>query len=242
MAEKPTDARYYQAMAQPERDLRNANLARLLVGYARGRSLLDVGCGYGLHLAQARRAGFEAHGIEPDPALIALAKQRFGELDIVQDRIESFETQERYDNVLLVDVLELIEDDWGAVAHAAALLAPAGRLILCVPASQRLFGTRDQMLGFLRRYERAETLERLRDLGLRVVAVRRWNAIAVAPYFLVHVLARYRGEVDGLRGGAPRGGVWAALARLGSAWYRHVENRVSFGFGLSLVVVAERPA
>ena len=80
--------RQYWAMPAPERDPRNANLAELLASRARGESLLDLGCGYGLHLAAARRAGRRAVGVEADPALAALAKQRFGDLDIRCDRIQ----------------------------------------------------------------------------------------------------------------------------------------------------------
>ena len=60
------------------------------------------------------------------------------------------------------------------------------------------------------------------------------------PYYLVHKLVRHRGEVDGLRGGE-RGGAFRRLTQKTLyAWFRHVENRMSFGFGLSLIVVAER--
>jgi SAM-dependent methyltransferase len=234
--------RQYFAMPEPERDPRNANLAELLASLARGQRLLDLGCGYGVHLDAARRAGLSATGVEADPRLVALAKQRFGDLDVRCDRIESFDTDERFDTVLLVDVLEMIEDDAAALARAARLLAPGGRLVLCVPHGPGYYGARDRRFGFYRRYDRTETIARLESLGLRVVMARHWNAIAVLPYVLVHRVLGLRGEAASLRGGAPRGRFLALASRLLDAWYRRVESRLDFGFGLSLVVVAERPA
>jgi SAM-dependent methyltransferase len=233
--------RQYVSMPAPERDPRNANLAELLIGLARGERLLDLGCGYGLHLDAARRAGLSAVGVEADPALVALAKQTFGDLDLRCDRIESFDTHERFDTVLMVDVLEMIEDDAAALARAASLLAPHGRLVLCVPAGRAFYGARDRRFGFHRRYERAEVVAHLESLGLRVVSTRHWNAIAVLPYVLVHRVLGLRGELASVRG-APRGRCLALASRLLDAWYRRVESRRDFGFGLSLLVVAERPA
>lgn len=233
--------RAYQAMAVPERDLRNVNLARLMIGLARGHTLLDVGCGYGLSVHMAREAGHSVLGVEPDPALVALAKDRFGETEIVQDSIERFETARRFDNVLMVDVLEMIEDDEGALEHAAALLAPGGRLLLCVPAYAALYGSRDEAMGFHRRYDREPFVRHVRGLGLEIERVRHWNALAAGPYWLAFRVLGLRHDLAGLRG-APRSRLPGLAARALSAWYRHVEHRVDFGFGLSLIVVASRPA
>lgn len=231
----------YQAMPEPEHDLRNENLARLVVAQARGRTLLDVGCGYGVHLHRALEAGFDAVGIEPESALVALAKERFGDCEIVQERIESFGTERCFDNVLMVDVLEMMEDDDVALERGVELLAPGGRLILCVPAFQALYGSRDESMGFHRRYDRRPTLERLRWLGLEVESTRYWNAIATLPYWLVYRILRLHREADGLRGGAPEGAAGRLAASLLGAWYRRVEHRWNPGFGLSLLVCARRP-
>jgi hypothetical protein len=111
-----------------------------------------------------------------------------------------------------------------------------------VPAGRAFYGARDRRFGFHRRYERDEVVARLEGLGLRSVSTRHWNAIAVLPYVLVHRVLGFGGELTGVRGGAPKRPLLALASRLLDAWYRRVEAGLDFGFGLSLVVVAERPA
>jgi glycosyltransferase involved in cell wall biosynthesis/phospholipid N-methyltransferase len=65
-----------------------------------------------------------------------------------------------FDTVVCLNVLEHIEDDEGALQRLYEVLVPGGRLVLFVPADQKLFGTMDTQVGHFRRYER-EGLQRL---------------------------------------------------------------------------------
>ena len=61
-----------------------------------------------------------------------------------------------YACVLLWDVLEHIEDDAGALATIARLLAPGGHLLIAVPSNPREWRWDDDFYGHVRRYTVAE--------------------------------------------------------------------------------------
>jgi 2-polyprenyl-3-methyl-5-hydroxy-6-metoxy-1,4-benzoquinol methylase len=115
-----------------EEEGRRATAARLLDLIAphvpRGR-LLDVGCGPGLLLDEARRSGYATVGLELSRDAARHATEVLG-LDVREVALEAFDTAERFDVVVLADVLEHLEDPVAGIERAAGLLAPGG--VLCV--------------------------------------------------------------------------------------------------------------
>src|SRR4051794_2763832 len=91
--------------------------------------LLDVGCGHGLLLDEARARGYAVLGLELSRAAARHARDALG-LDVRELALEGFESPERFDVVVLADVLEHLEDPADAVERCARLLAPGG--VLCV--------------------------------------------------------------------------------------------------------------
>ncbi|HEX2061697.1 MAG TPA: glycosyltransferase [Thermoanaerobaculia bacterium] len=67
-----------------------------------------------------------------------------------------------FDTVVCLNVLEHIENDEAALQRLYEILAPGGRLVLFVPADQKLFGTMDTQVGHYRRYSR-ESLRRVME-------------------------------------------------------------------------------
>jgi SAM-dependent methyltransferase len=127
---------------------RRATARRLLdlVGthVAAGR-LLDVGCGPGLLLDEARRRGYATVGLELSRAAARHATDALG-LDVRDVALEAFEDDDGFDVVVLADLLEHLDDPVAGIERAAGLLRPGG--VLCVvtpdPASRtaRLAGAR----------------------------------------------------------------------------------------------------
>lgn len=70
-----------------------------------------------------------------------------------------------FDYLFAFEVLEHIEDDLGALKRWAEFLRPGGRLLLTVPAHQRKYGRSDELVGHVRRYERAQLRQLLVDAG-----------------------------------------------------------------------------
>ncbi len=98
----------------------------------RGR-LLEVGCGYGLLLDEARRRGYETEGLELSREAVAHARETLG-LSVEDVAFEDAALEgRRYDAVLLVDVLEHFDDPARALTRASDLLAPRGALLVVTP-------------------------------------------------------------------------------------------------------------
>src|SRR3954452_845339 len=110
--------------------------------------LLDVGCGHGLLLDEARRAGWEVEGLEVSRSAAAHARDRLGLT--VHERtladLAAADDQSRYDAIVLADVLEHVDDPVATLDVCRALLAPGGVLCVVTPApasrTARLAGAR----------------------------------------------------------------------------------------------------
>ena len=102
----------------------------------RGR-LLEVGCGYGLLLDEARRRGYEVEGVELSAAAVRYARERFGlpveEIALEDAALAAQASDKRYDSVLAVDILEHLDDPVLAIERLCALLAPGGALLITTP-------------------------------------------------------------------------------------------------------------
>lgn len=101
----------------------------------RGLRLLDVGCAYGWFLAEAKQAGMDGTGIEPDPE-IAEAARRLG-LDVRTGYFpEAVGPGETFDVVSFNDVLEHLADLDGILEACRTILAPGGLLVVSAPSSE----------------------------------------------------------------------------------------------------------
>src|SRR3954447_18417062 len=115
-----------------EEDGRRATARRLLDQIGRlapsGR-LLDVGCGHGLLLDEARKLGYEVEGLELSEHAAAHARDRLG-LTVHSKTLAELPATPRYNAIVLADVIEHLDDPVAAIDHCGRLLEPGG--VLCV--------------------------------------------------------------------------------------------------------------
>jgi SAM-dependent methyltransferase len=114
---------------EPGRRATAAHLLDLIGAQVAGGRLLDVGCGHGLLLDEARSRGYETVGLELSRSAAAHAREALG-LDVHEQPVESFVDLEGFDVVVLADVIEHLDDPVAAVDRCAGLLRPGG--VLCV--------------------------------------------------------------------------------------------------------------
>ena len=76
-----------------------------------GREILDVGCGYGTHLAIAAARGWNCFGIEVSGHAREIARQRHGQNLYLTDRVEHL-IPHQFDLILMLDVLEHLPDPY----------------------------------------------------------------------------------------------------------------------------------
>jgi SAM-dependent methyltransferase len=106
-----------------------AHLLDLVAAQVPSGRLLDVGCGHGLLLDEARARGYDVVGLELSRSAARHAREALG-LDVQETPVESFVDLEGFDVVVLADVLEHLDDPVAAVDRCAGLLRPGG--VLCV--------------------------------------------------------------------------------------------------------------
>ena len=115
-------------------------------------SLLDVGAGTGLFVEAARRAGWNATGIETSAAGVRIAS-RLTSAPVTQRRLEDVDESGVYDAVTMWDVLEHIADPRAALVICRRLLKPRGLVAISLP---NMAGFKARMLGKRWRYYRRE--------------------------------------------------------------------------------------
>ena len=93
----------YDAQTSWSVDLMGSILARF-AGQS-GLSILDIGCGYGTHLAAAAKLGWKCFGVEPSAHARAMAQERLGGTAYVVESVTDLIPHE-FDVVLMLDVIE----------------------------------------------------------------------------------------------------------------------------------------
>ena len=105
---------------------------------------LDIGCASGYFLEILRDKGWQVKGIELDPAMIEVLKNK--NIPVYTQTFDTFESSEKYHLITLFDVLEHIPDINDTFARLASLLHPNGVIALITPdaasGQHRLFGKR----------------------------------------------------------------------------------------------------
>ena len=93
--------------------------------------------------------------------------------------ISDWSGEDKFDCIILGDVLEHIEDDKAAMRKIHGMLTPNGCIVVNVPAYQALFSKHDVALGHKRRYSNRELKGKLRDSGFKIEYFRHWNLLAL---------------------------------------------------------------
>lgn len=102
-------------------------------GHPAARTLLDVGAASGLLVAEARREGLDATGVEPSGWLVDLAQREHG-IELLHGVLPHAGLAEtRFDIVSLIDVIEHVADPVGLLRACVEQLADDGRLLLITP-------------------------------------------------------------------------------------------------------------
>lgn len=205
--------------AETDHPARRAVLSRLVTGLgpppASGR-LLDVGCGAGLLLEEAARAGWRPLGAEvADPP--ALAAARRARCPVVQADAARLPLRDgALDAVVLANVLDHLADPAAALAEARRVLRPGGRIAVRVP-NGAVHARATRALARLGPLARALGLDAwpvlhvvaLTPRGLRVLAERAGFAVTAlrpsAPAPAAPGVPRWLRRSAALAAGASRG-------------------------------------
>jgi len=151
--------------------------AKLILRLVEGKHVFDVGCGSGRLSKMLLDQGFTVVAIDTDPKAVEIAKKK-GITAYVSD-INDWSGEEKFDCIILGDVLEHIQDDKAALRKIHSMLMPNGCIVVNVPAYQALFSKHDFALGHKRRYSNKDLKGKLGDSGFKIEYFRHWNLLAL---------------------------------------------------------------
>jgi hypothetical protein len=137
-------------------------------------------------------------------------------------------------------VLALVEDDQRAVDELARVTRPGGTVFLMEPAIPRLRRDHDAVNRVLRRYRLEDLRAMASRAGLRVCRATHANSFLVAPAAALAVAHRLKRPGARSASDLERDRLGRVFGPLAAA-ERRVLSRRDVRFGLSAVVVAERP-
>ena len=156
------------------------------------RCILDVGCGTGTMLQYLSRYG-DVFGVDSDEQAVSFCHKR-GTYQVRQvgplPSALPFEDG-TFDLITMLDVLEHIDDDGGALREMHRLLRPGGMLMLAVPAYRFLWGPQDEISHHKRRYVAPEIRERMMQAGFNIRRLSYCNTLLLPIIAAVRVVRPY---------------------------------------------------
>ncbi len=99
------------------------------------KTLLDIGCGIGSTLIEGNKLGLTCAGVEPNSFACEYAKEHYN-FDIIADYFRPEQFQDKFDLIILDQVLEHVPHPQEFLNDVFSVLKPSGLLYLGVPGNK----------------------------------------------------------------------------------------------------------
>ncbi len=206
-------------------------------GLGPAERVMDLGCGTGGTMRTLRGLA-DWTGVDVNPFAAQLAQDRSGAPVVVAAAHNLPFSDEAFDGVTALDVLEHIDDDLAALREVRRVLRRGGALVATVPCHPILFSDHDRALQHVRRYTRTQFLDRLTQAGFVPERVTWVNSLlfplAAAARLASRVRPNQRVDSDAALGLGLLNEVFLQVF----GWERRMLRYVDMPFGLTLLVVA----
>jgi SAM-dependent methyltransferase len=193
--------------------------------------IMEVGAGHGTFTGALAEIG-DVHAVEPGEHASAVLAGRFAgdaRVRVTSGVIDDVEREPVYGSAVMINVLEHIEDDVGALRELRGRLVPGGRIAIWVPAFPLLYSEFDRKLGHHRRYRRPDLRATVEAAGLRVEDVRYVNLPGYFSWLLITRL---------LRREPTAGPLVTIFDRVVVPVTRRLESWITPPFGQSILLIA----
>ncbi|MBI1911569.1 MAG: class I SAM-dependent methyltransferase [Deltaproteobacteria bacterium] len=110
----------------------------------KGKSLIDIGCGTGIFLSEAKKLGYDVYGIDFDRSNIKVAKEKYKIENVFCYSVAELKKKfgkHRFDIVTFFEVLEHLDSPKKFLDDIKDLLTPGGVIALSVPNRNRFIDT-----------------------------------------------------------------------------------------------------
>ena len=163
-----------------------------------GKEVLDIGGGVGTAISFYIDKAERVVATELFENQVNIMNKRFEnyqyfkaiQADIMKD---DFSAYDKFDPIILLNVLEHIEDDRKALANMKKLLKDSGTIIICVPAMPGLYCYMDKNVGHYRRYTKGELRVKAKRAELQVIEDKYMNFMGILPYWIKGKLKKDNG-------------------------------------------------
>ncbi|MFA5844063.1 MAG: class I SAM-dependent methyltransferase [Coriobacteriia bacterium] len=241
------DPQYLASFERIEKDHWWFRARREIVGDALRRHappgpgiFVDIGCGTGGNVAPLANVACcdVAIGIEPDAGARAACETKG--LDVRDGTAASLPFDERSASAItMLDVMEHLDDDAGALAESARVLAPHGVLVVTVPAMRALWSPHDERNHHRRRYSLSQATGLVESAGFDVVEATYFNTLLLLPVALVRIAQRILRHGGASQERMPSPALNRCLYRVFSLERRWLACH-AFPIGVSILVVGRR--
>jgi glycosyltransferase involved in cell wall biosynthesis/phospholipid N-methyltransferase len=161
-----------------------------------GDTVLEIGAGIGNITGRVMGRKLRYVAGEKDALFLHALGNRFLRTPNVEVRRLNAEDPRDYEDlhgsmesVLCLNILEYVDEPEAALRSLRKTLTTGGHMIILVPQGAALYSTVDQTMGHKRRFDRAQLLQTLRQVGLEPVHTYELNKIGKpAWWFYGHVL------------------------------------------------------
>jgi SAM-dependent methyltransferase len=158
-----------------------------------GLSLLEIGCGHGNMLLEARHKGYRVHGLEYSTDAARVANEKLG-VDVVRVGALTKETypEQTFDVCILADVIEHVRDPAGFIQDIRRILKTGGVVFIATPStaswSARLL--RRHWMEFkpehLFYFDRSTLTRLLGNAGFDQIEISSGRKVLTADYVIGH--------------------------------------------------------
>lgn len=204
--------------------------------------ILEVGCGTGGNLKMLARHG-RVSAMELDEIACKIANER----EIIEVRLgnlpDNIPFTDKYDLILLLDVLEHINDDLSALSALHSRLKPGGWLLITVPAYQFLWSQHDEINHHKRRYVLKHLQKLVTQANYTLHQASYFNTLLFPIVAGIRYLQNYLPMQSNTQGNndlaLPAQPINQLLTLL-FASERHLITKFRLPFGVSMLLVAKK--
>jgi ubiquinone/menaquinone biosynthesis C-methylase UbiE len=218
------------------------NQVRQLIPHQKRPRILDLGCGTGYDMHFFKEHGYvNAVGLDISLEALRFCQENLNKNLIRGDAIELPFSNNSFDIVLALDIIEQLSDDDVALKEQLRILKPGGVLVLFTPAYKFLRSFHDDVYHNLRRYEIDELHHKVSQAGLTICKLTYLNTFLFPLIVIARFVMRMLGRPKYVTSENDLHPTWSnsAFKNIFSI-ERIFLNHINFPFGTSILCVARK--
>lgn len=134
-------------------EIGNYYLQNFVKPFSKGNKIFDIGCAEGGVLTPFERAGYDCTGLEYSPDRFEYAREKgSSNIRFINENIEEFSGDEKFDIILMLDVIEHLNKKLRALENIKRILSPEGISVISFPPFRSPFGGHQQVMKSFLKY------------------------------------------------------------------------------------------